>query len=127
MGRVFLMIILGVSAAFYFPDSRQAIVDRAMPVLTPLLTRAANNEMRQISDELLNYDQIGRTLPTRRGWLRWLEDNYPGENSIDPWGNVYQFYSWSDSLALISYGPDKERGTEDDVRLVRVRRSWRRH
>ena len=121
------MIILGVSAAMYFPDSRQAIIDRAMPVLRPILTRAANHEMLQISDELLHYDQIGRPLPSRRAWLRWLDDNFPGESSVDPWGSVYQFYPWADSLALISYGQDKERGTEDDIRLVRMRKSWRRH
>lgn len=126
MSRVVLMIILGVSAAMYFPDSRQAIIDRVMPVLKPILTRAANNEMRTISDELLEYDQIGRPLPSRREWLRWLNENYPGEHSVDPWGNVYQFYPWADSLAIISYGPDKERRTDDDIRLVRVRRSWRR-
>ncbi len=126
MSRVVLMIILGLSAALYFPDSRQVIINGAMPVLTPILTRAANNEMRQISDELLGYDQGGRALPSRRLWLKWLNDNYPGELSVDPWGGVYQYYPWADSLALISYGPDKERGTEDDVRLVRLRRSWQR-
>ncbi|MFV2006236.1 MAG: type II secretion system protein GspG [Longimicrobiales bacterium] len=120
------MILLGISAALYFPDSRQAIIDKAMPVLTPVLTRVANSEMREISYELLRYDQIGRELPSRRRWLRWLEDNFPDESTVDPWGNVYQFYSWADSLALISYGPDKERGTEDDIRFQAVRRSWRR-
>ena len=127
MSRVILMIFLGLSAAMYFPDSRQAIIDRAMPVLKPILTRAAVREMNQISQELLDADQIGQPLPSRRNWLRWLDENYPGETSLDPWGNVYQFYPWADSLALISYGPDKERGTEDDVRIVRVRTSWRRH
>lgn len=126
MSRVFLMIILGVSAAMYFPDSRQAIINKAMPVLTPILTRAANSEMRRISDELLTYDRGGRELPSRRLWLKWLKENYPGELSVDPWGSVYQYYPWADSLALISYGPDKERGTEDDIRLVRLRRSWQR-
>ena len=120
------MIILGISAALYFPDSRQAIVNKAMPVLTPILTRAANKEMRRITDELLDYDRGGRELPSRRLWLKWLNDNYPGELSVDPWGNAYQYYPWADSLALISYGPDKERGTEDDIRLVRLRRSWQR-
>lgn len=126
MSRVVLMIILGISAALYFPDSRQAIINKAMPVLTPILTRAANTEMRRITDELLDYDRGGRELPSRRLWLTWLEENFPGEHSVDPWGNVYQYYPWRDSLALISYGPDKERGTEDDVRLVRLRRSWQR-
>ena len=126
MSRLFLMIVLGISAAVYFPDSRQAIIDRAMPVLTPLLTRGANNEMGSIAGKLLDYDQIGRPLPNRRQWLRWLEDNFPGESSVDPWGNVYQFYLWADSFAIFSYGPDKERGTEDDVRFVQVRKSWRR-
>ena len=126
MSRVILLIIFGLTAAMYFPDSRQAIVDKAMPVLTPLLRRAAAGEMRQISDELFRYDQIGRALPTRREWLGWLEANYDSESTLDPWGKVYQFYAWSDSFAIISYGPDMERGNEDDVRLTRQRRSWRR-
>ncbi|GMR13788.1 MAG: hypothetical protein BMS9Abin29_2006 [Gemmatimonadota bacterium] len=126
MSRVILMVILGLAAAMYFPDSRQAIIDRAMPVLTPILTRAANSEMRRISDELLRYDRIGRELPSRREWLRWLDAQFPGESSLDPWGSVYQFRFWADSLALTSNGPDKDLGTEDDVRFVRMRTSWRR-
>lgn len=127
MSRLVLLIILGITAAMYFPDSRQAIIDRAMPVLTPVLRRAATAEMDAIAGELQNYDRIGRSLPSRREWLRWLDENYTGESSQDPWGSVYQFYSWSDSFAIISYGPDKERGSEDDIRLVRRRTSWRRH
>ncbi len=96
------MIIFGLSAAMYFPDSRQAIVDRAMPVLTPILTRAAVGEMDKIGSELITYDRIGRRMPTRREWLGWLDDNFTADGGVDPWGNVYQFYTWADSFALAS-------------------------
>lgn len=126
MSRVLLMIVFGLSAAMYFPDSRQAIVDRAMPVLTPILKRAAVGEMDKIGSELITYDRIGRPMPTRGEWLGWLEKNFSADVSIDPWGSAYQFYTWPDSFAIISFGPDKERGTEDDIRLSRVRTDWRR-
>ncbi len=126
MSRVVLMVIFGLSAAMYFPDSRQAIIDRAMPVLTPILRRAAVGEMDKIASELITYDRIGRPLPSRREWLGWLDDNYTADGGIDPWGSIYQFRTWPDSFVIVSFGPDKERNTEDDIRLSRTRTDWRR-
>ena len=44
----------------------------------------------------------------------------------DPWGNTYQLRVWSDSIAIVSVGPDGMRGTEDDFQVTTPRERRRR-
>ena len=119
MGRLVLVLIVGLGVALYFPDSRQAILDKAMPVVTPALVWQAKGEMREIERKVTEYRSTRYSLPARRQWLPFLEENFAGEASTDPWKQKYQFYAWRDSFAIISYGPDQERGTPDDIRWTK--------
>ena len=69
-------------------------------------------------------EQVEMRLPSRREWLKWVEDNFAGDGSRDPWGNFYQYEIQEDSFAVISNGPDLLGKTEDDIRDGRVR-NWR--
>ena len=35
----------------------------------------------------------------------------------DAWGSTYQLKVWADSVAILSYGPDRTRQTEDDFQV----------
>ena len=118
MSRLILMVVLGMVVAFYFPDSRQAIVDSAMPVLSPVLEWAAKGEMAEIGRSVSRQDRLQHRVPSRRDWLPYLEDNFSGDAGKDPWGSLYQFHAWPDSFAIISYGADRESGTGDDISKV---------
>lgn len=114
MGRLTLIMLFGMAAALYFPDSRQSIIDRAMPVVLPVLEWAARGEMQEIGRAVARQDRLQHRVPSRRDWLPYLEDNFSGGAGRDPWGSLYQFHAWRDSFAIISYGADRERGTDDD-------------
>ena len=45
MGKLVLIVLIGLGAALYFPDSREAIVQRSMPVLQPVLEWSAKGEI----------------------------------------------------------------------------------
>lgn len=41
----------------------------------------------------------------------------PGANTNDPWGSPYALNCTEDDVAVISSGPDKKKGTKDDIRV----------
>jgi hypothetical protein len=52
----------------------------------------------------------------------WLEYRYSADDlRQDPWGTVYQLQVWADSIAIVSYGPDRTRSTDDDFQVVTLR------
>ena len=122
MGRLFLLVLLGVVAAYYFPDSRQAMQDAATPLMVPVVKWMTMEEMGRVGRNVVAHEQRTGKLPDRRSWLAWLDFRYPVDDmKLDPWGSVYQLRVWSDSVAIISVGPDRTRSTEDDFSVVTPR------
>jgi hypothetical protein len=95
VGKLILLLVLGFVTALYFPDSRQVIVDKAMPVLQPMLIWNAEREM----------------------------ENFTADAATDPWGTTYSYQAWADSFAIRSDGPDGDRGSVDDLRVA-WQRPW---
>lgn len=121
MSRLILMIIFGFVAALYFPDSRQMMIDKAMPVITPVLVWSAEREMEEITQAVRRYQRTTYKIPTRRQWIPWLEERFLGDGALDPWGSMYSYRAWADSFAIQSFGPDKQEGTADDLRISKRR------
>lgn len=121
MGRLILLIILGLVAGFYFPDSRAVLLDKGEPVLRPFLEWNAAREIEEIISGVQQQENVELRLPAKGEWSKWVETHYAGDGSKDPWGNLYQYDIWPDSFAIISNGPDRVRKTPDDIRDVRVR------
>ena len=124
MGRLILLIILGLGVGMYFPASRAILMDKGEPVLRPMIVWNAQREIEKIILAVQQNEQVEMRLPSRREWLKWVEDNFAGDGSRGPWGNFYQYEIQEDSFAVISNGPDLLGKTEDDIRDVRVR-NWR--
>lgn len=119
MTRLFLLVLLGIAATYYLPDSRQMLSDWAAPVTNRLVAWSTKEEMRGIATAVIEHEQRTGELPDRRSWQGWLDWRYPvKDGQQDPWGNTYQIRAWADSVAIISYGPDLDRGTEDDFQVV---------
>ena len=116
VSKLILLIILGFVAALYFPDSRQMIIDKAMPVLHPVLVWSAEREMEECSLSVRREARETYQLPQTRAWSAWLATNFTGGAATDPWGKTYSYQAWADSFAILSDGPDGERGNTDDLR-----------
>ena len=124
MGKLILVVIVGLAAALYFPDSRAVVLEKGEPVLRPVFRWSAEREIEEIIRGVQQMENVERRLPDRRGWVTWVESRYVGDASRDPWGNLYAFEVKDDSFAVSSFGPDRLQKTGDDVRDVRVR-NWR--
>ena len=122
MARLILLMVLGVVAAYYFPDSRQAIENAAGPVLVPIVRWSTRGEISQVGENVVAHEQLTGKLPDRRNWSGWLDFRYPvDEMKQDPWGSRYQLRVWADSVAIVSVGPDRMGSTEDDFSVVTPR------
>ncbi len=116
--KLILLIILGFVAALYFPDSRQMMINEAMPILNPYLVWSAEREIEVISRSVRRQARETYVIPLTRDWSSWLTLNFTGDASTDPWGKVYTYQAWADSFMIRSYGPDGERGSIDDLRVT---------
>ena len=125
--KLFLLLLVVIGAALYFPDSRAWVLDRAQPVVNPMLTTATHSEMDRIVDDLRQYsrENFGR-CPDARQFPVWLDDQYSGGGGRDSWDTPYQLEDLrrDNRMQLRSWGPDRQRGTDDDI-LVEFRREGR--
>ena len=124
MGKLFLIAVIGLAAALYYPDTRATVLETGEPVLRPMLIWNAEREIEEIIRGLQQMENVERRLPEKREWVKWVEEHYTGDASRDAWGSAYQYELMDDSLAVASNGPDRLLKTEDDIRDVRVR-NWR--
>jgi len=126
MTRLLLLVLFGLAVSYYLPDSRQVLLDATAPLTNRVVMWATRDEMGSIAQAVVEHERLTGELPDRRAWQRWLNWRYTADESKkDPWGSIYQIYSWADSIAIISYGPDRERETNDDFRVI-VNRERRR-
>jgi len=127
MSRLVLLILLGVVASYYFPDSRQMLIDVAQPILVPVQKWSTQEEMGQVARNVIEHERLTGQLPDRRSWLGWMDYRYTTEDlKRDPWGSLYQLTVWADSIGIVSYGPDLTGFTEDDFQVVVPRLRARR-
>jgi hypothetical protein len=124
MGKLILLVILGLCVAMYFPDSRAVLVDKGEPVLRPLLAWNAQREMEKIAAALQDMEEVERRLPARGEYVKWLEANFTSDASRDAWGSLYGYELQAESFAIVSNGPDRVLKTGDDIRDVRIR-NWK--
>ena len=113
--RLFLLVILGFVAALYFPDSRQSLINMAMPVLQPVYVWSAEREITDLITSVRREARGTSGLPATRSWNGWLTANFTGDITTDPWGKTYSYQAWADSFRIRSYGPDSERGSSDGL------------
>ena len=127
MGKLFLLLLLSLGAALYFPTSRAVVLDVAAPVLNPALAWQCRGEMNRITRELQMINREGQAIPSRgQDFAEWMVRNFQGGSGRDAWGNEYTLLTWPDSIGILSNGPDLEVNTEDDIiQTARIQRQRR--
>ena len=122
MSRLVLLTILGLCVWYYFPETRAMLADAASPVIVPIVTWSAREDMAQIGRNVVEHERLTGQLPAGAAWLEWLEYRYPADDLWhDPWGSVYQLETRDDSVSVISLGPDRVRMTRDDFEVLTAR------
>lgn len=122
MNRLFLLVVLCLLTWYYFPETRAMLMDVAEPVVVPVIRWSAEEEMRQVARNVVEHERLTGVVPGGSEWLDWLDYRYSVEEiKRDPWGTVYQLEVSPDSVRVLSFGPDRVRGTEDDFRVAAPR------
>jgi hypothetical protein len=99
----------------------------SQPLWFPVVKWNTQEEMKQVGRDVINHELNTGRLPNRRDWLGWLDYRYTGDElKQDHWGSTYELKVWSDSVAIVSYGPDRTKTTEDDFQVVTPRQRVRR-
>jgi hypothetical protein len=123
MTRLFLLVLLAVLTWVYFPETRAMVLDLAAPVAVPLARWSTQEEMAQVARNVVDQERLTGELPSGSAWLEWLWARYASRDAtVDPWGSTYQLETSKDSVWILSYGPDRTRGTPDDFRVATSRR-----
>ncbi len=119
MWKVILLLAALFGAALYFPQTRPRVLEALEPVLDPVLTWSTKGEMRKIVRDLETVEEQGYDLPHNQEHFRaWIARRYTGDESgMDAWKNTYRLVERRDHFELVSYGPDGEAGTGDDIRI----------
>ena len=122
MTRLVLLAILCVVTWLYFPETRAILLEAAQPVVLRVGRWSSNEEMAQVGRHAVDHERLTGELPHGETWLGWLATRYPDRDAAqDPWGSHYQLIVWDDSVAVLSYGPDRTRDTDDDFQVVAPR------
>lgn len=127
MGKILLLLLAGLGAGMYFPQSRTVIMEKIQPALNPAYAWMTRGEMDQMISDLELVDRTSTGIPAGRGEFEpWLERRYPQEASrLDGWGTMYRLEASRTNFVLISAGPDGEFGTADDIRKTGQRSGGR--
>jgi len=110
MGKIFMLLILGLGIALAVPKSRAAILT---PAMNRINAEIVPRRLQAIASQLENRTRRGEALPNNNGWESWLE-NTLSSSPEDPWGNVYYLDRRRDGFTVGSMGPDGLKGTADD-------------
>jgi hypothetical protein len=119
---LFLLIVLALVTWSYFPETRAILLDVAEPVVVPVQRWSTEEEMAQVGRNVVEHERLTGEMPAGTEWLDWLDYRYLSDDiKRDPWGSVYQLEVTLDSVAILSFGADRIRGTEDDFRVLTPR------
>lgn len=122
MLKLFLILLVALGAAFYFPSSRAVMLDYGGPLLNPAFRLATKAELEKVSRDLETYERETNRLPQPREFTSWLEGRHSGDATHDSWGNDYILVVRTSTYDVISVGPDGRQGTSDDLVNTRDRR-----
>lgn len=122
MTRLVLLSVLCLLTWYYFPESRAILKEAADPLMAPLESLTARDEMERLGRNVVEHERLTGDVPEGGAWLSWLEERYATEEvGRDRWGSTYQLVVWPDSVGIVSYGPDRLLGTDDDLQVVTPR------
>ncbi len=127
MRKALLLVALWLLVTLYFPDSRNWLKGVTAPVWLPVMKWDTRQEMRQVGRDVVNYEALTGKIPDRRNFNDWLNTKYATDDlRQDPWGSTYDLKVLVDSVAIVSYGPDRTRATDDDFEVSEPRKRPKR-
>ncbi len=126
MGRYLFYLLIGIGAITSVPALRtraEGPASAAYAHVAPLLRRVSDpvrmnitqRELKVIATKLKELHDSDSPMPSPRSFSSWVKESVTV--GTDAWGSEY-FLKFDHGTSIIgSPGPDKERGTADDILL----------
>ncbi len=106
------ILLLAISAT-----QRERIYNDTYFLREPFYKRSAASQVEEIARILEAEVAQGGDLPTRLTFPEFLQAKFPDpEKTVDPWGTPYYIQNELYAARVGSAGPDRQVGTEDDIR-----------
>jgi hypothetical protein len=135
MKRLVLLALLLWAATLVFPQLGEAVQLRAAvlwewtgdrlegpasPITNGYRRIKAENQLSKTSRALVLLRSQGQPPPAPQDLARFMARTDGPPDGLDPWGTPYQIVLEPDSVAIMSAGPDRIMGTEQDL-IVKLR------
>jgi hypothetical protein len=124
--RLFVVLV-ALGLAWSLPEVRvrtwDPVLERMGPVgewvSGPFRRAGARSDADRLLRTLIADHQQGHALPEPRRFSQWAARRYSeGSMEFDPWGTPYFLERSGNRLTVGSAGPDRQRGTVDDIRAT---------
>lgn len=115
MGKLFLLLLILVFAVLVNPTLRSKVAPHAEGVLSPIYEWSTRSRIKEMERALETDQAMGRPLPDRRTFPRFLQEHYPGQDTTDAWGTAFYIRRTRRAVVVGSAGPDRQMNTEDDI------------
>ncbi len=117
MAKLVVVAVLLFAAALSIPQTRPTVLTYSEPVLYPVFLWQTKSEMERIGAQITNFENQYYKLPTSAAdFPKYMEHHFTEKKArIDSWSTEYRLKIWPDSIGVISAGPDRKHGTEDDI------------
>lgn len=121
IGKLLLLVIVALGIGLAVPKTRPRLVN---PIMNRINQKIVPQRLENIAAQLDQMLLRGEQLPSGN-WEGWIEA-YTTQPARDPWGNVYYLDRKRDGYTLGSMGPDRTKGTADDMTVQRTHAARRR-
>ncbi len=83
-------------------------------------------EIKQIQSLIAGFQKKSKRWPTEEEFQQLIEQAFPKDRTdslgsdslVDLWGEPYNYFRKGSGFALVSMGPDRKPGTQDDIILL---------
>jgi hypothetical protein len=115
-GAVKVLLAAAVIVALA-PPLRQRVAPHAGPVLDPVRRLTVKDRVDRVSMFMEREIHVTGLTPQDRDLPAVVRKLFPGRDDtmMDPWGTRYYLRRRGDGFHVASAGPDRRRGTPDDV------------
>lgn len=115
MSRIFWVLLIVVGAVLLVPPLRERARPQIEFVLNPIYKWEAKNRVNELYRTLVRERAQGIPMPTPRDFPGFVEQREGPGTSLDPWSQPFFLVVSRRSFRVASMGPDRTRGTPDDI------------
>ena len=117
LGSAVKLLFAGAVIVALAPPLRQRAAPHLAPVLNPVRSLTVKDRVDRVSMFMEREVHITRLQPQERDLPKVVGKLFPGreDTMIDPWGSRYFLRRRGDGFHVASAGPDRRRGTRDDI------------